>query len=152
MTQPMAGLCTYVAPTSVTLSSDAHVVCHAVTSVRVPAAAWSASDLFLEKSVRDLRPENWARMGGNPERMSWVHMMCQNSKADMHTGGLWERQTHVGDRAAHGVQSKLRNRVQASGDSLERGQDCLRRLCKVGNDLERVQWPFGESDDPDGRL
>ena len=46
------------------------VACHATTSMRVPEATSRASGLFSEKSVRDLRFENRARIGGKPERMS----------------------------------------------------------------------------------
>ena len=35
------------------------------------------------------------------------------------------RDTHIGDRAAHGVQCEFRDRVQAGRDDLERGQDRL---------------------------
>ena len=63
-------MCTYVAPARVTLSRDAHVVCHVAASVRVLAAVCRASHLFLEKSVRDFKAVNRDRIGGKPERMS----------------------------------------------------------------------------------
>ena len=50
------------------------------------------------------------------------------------------------------MQCKFRDRVQAGGNDLERGQDCLWRLGEVGNDPERVQGSPGGSDGPDCHL
>ena len=72
-------------------------------------------------------------MGGKPERMSWVSTFHVSafSRTVLQDGylGLCEEGgycTHVVDRAAHGVQCEFSDRVQASGNDLERGQDCLR--------------------------